>query len=76
MDIGGHFSAFTDIEKKPIFAHTVNFYQYFQKVSLHLEAFSICTDLSRISQENGHYLDARKMGRSPSHHASAWFGCS
>ena len=57
---GGHFSTFTDIEKKLILAHNVNFLQYFQKVNSYERPFSICTDLPRISWENGHHLDARK----------------
>ena len=56
-----HFRAFTDIEKKAIFAHTVNFYQYFQKVDLYSEAFSICIGLSRVSQGFGHHIDVRNL---------------
>ncbi len=61
MDRGSIFRAFTAIEKKPIFAHTVNFYEYFQKVDLHLEAFSICFGLSRVSQGFGHHIDVRNL---------------
>ncbi len=32
METGGHFLAFTAIEKKPIFARSVNLLQFFQKV--------------------------------------------
>jgi len=32
METGGHFSAFTAIEKKSIFTHSVNLLQFFQKV--------------------------------------------
>ena len=43
----------------PIFAHTVNFNEYFQKVGLCSKRFSICNGFSRISQGFGHHLDAR-----------------
>jgi hypothetical protein len=49
MDTGAHFSAFTDTEKKTIFAHNVNFYHYFQKVNSQKRSLSLCTDLPRIS---------------------------
>jgi hypothetical protein len=61
MDTRVHFRAFTDIEKKAFFAHTVNFYEYFQKVDLCLEAFSICIGLSRVSQGFGHHIDVRNL---------------
>ncbi len=63
MDTSGRFSAFTAIEKKPIFAHTVNFDEYFQKVGLCSKRFSICNGFSRISQGFGHHIDVRNLHR-------------
>jgi hypothetical protein len=53
-----HISAFTAIEKKPIFTNLLDLHLYLNGVDLVKEAFSICTDVSRTSQGFRHHPGA------------------
>jgi hypothetical protein len=53
-----HISAFTAIEKKPIFTNLLDLHLYLSGVGLVKEAFSICFDVSRTSQGFRHHPGA------------------